>query len=107
MNKVDKCKIPGSGRKKGVPNKITGDIKDMVKRIVDYIDTAITIPALLEEIWANDPVKILDFLKAVSPKSFEIFHKEIPQHEIEREKLAKLTDDEMKELIRLFKKMEE
>ena len=69
---MDKQGNKTGGRQKGTPNKKTGEIRDMISRILEYVDTAITIPALIDEVYGSDKAKILDFIRAVAPKTLDL-----------------------------------
>ena len=51
---------PGPGRPKGVPNKITGEFRDTVKRLLE--DNAENVGAWLGSVAQDDPAKALDLL---------------------------------------------
>ena len=49
---------PGPGRHKGVPNKITGEFRDTVKRLLE--DNSENVGAWLGSVAQDDPAKALD-----------------------------------------------
>lgn len=51
---------PGPGRPKGVPNKITGEFRDTVKRLLE--DNADNVGAWLGSVAQGDPGKALNLL---------------------------------------------
>lgn len=93
----------GPGRPKGGHNKITGDIKSIIKRILEYIESDhITIPSLIEELWEKDPRTILNFIAKVSPRNLDIT---IDNSGEEKVDISKLTKDELKVYIMLREKI--
>jgi hypothetical protein len=59
-----------NGRKKGVPNKLTVELRDAIKKVLD--DEALNLPGLLEELDAEKRIKVFtDLLPYIIPKAIE------------------------------------
>jgi hypothetical protein len=64
--------LTNAERAKGGRNKPDVNIREITKRIISFIDSDITIPALIAEVFKDDPKAILAYLSKVAPKELDI-----------------------------------
>jgi hypothetical protein len=63
---------PKPGRPKGVPNQINRDIKAVIQHMVDWVGQPDRLSAILEEVAANRPEVLVNFLAKVAPKDISV-----------------------------------
>ena len=84
MQKKGDPKIPGSGRKKGTPNKVTQEVQELNDRILALIkdDRVIGVANLLKATLESKPEALLAYIEKQLPNKidFDINHKQIVVH---------------------------
>ncbi len=95
------CKKTG-GRKKGVPNKVTREIRDIFERLCGFI-TDEDLYSMYKK-FKRKPELFIKFLNIIAPKNLHILFK--GNMNISKIDLTKLTEDELKKYMELTQKIE-